>query len=115
LNHVEKPRKAIRLVNQKQRIGTVRCNNIKMSNSFKSDFLYSTAVIVVKVLAVTIKRGISGGIKARNISGPRVPCSSSFIVLHESLMNRTHCVRKIEVFPLLMGRKPPTFLNSDKF
>jgi len=86
-----------------------------MSDSFKSDFLNSTAVIVVKVLAVTIKRGISGGIKARNISGPRVPCSSSFIVLHESLMNRTHCVRKIEVFPLLMGRKPPTFLNSDKF
>jgi hypothetical protein len=86
-----------------------------MSDSFKSEFLNSAAVIVVKVLAVTVNWGIGSGIKARNISRPRVPCSSSFIVLHESLMNRTHCVRKIEVFPLLMGRKPPTFLNSDKF
>jgi hypothetical protein len=30
-------------------------------------------------------------------------------------MNWSHCVRKIQVFPLFMRGEPPAFLDSDEF
>jgi hypothetical protein len=84
-----------------------------VSHAFKSNLLNSTAVIIIKVLAIAIERGVGGSVESWNIPCPRIPCPRSFIVLEKSLMNRTHCVWKIQVFPLFMRGEPPALLNSD--
>jgi hypothetical protein len=81
--------------------------------TFKGNLLNATAVIIIKVLAITIERGVSGCVKSWDISCPRIPSPRSFIVFHKPLMNGTLSVWKIEILPLFMRGKPPTFLYSD--